>query len=130
MHFTGAPQQLSLNLGLRPKRSWSAPKFSQRADLFFALYLDAIAAARSAALARASCGPSQLSGHATDRTLHSTLVPVGVASLLPTQAFSVLERAAAFVDQAAFNVVLTGSRVSKTVTVLRWSCFAARASPR
>jgi RNA 2',3'-cyclic 3'-phosphodiesterase len=105
MLFTGAPQQLSLNLGLRPKRPWSAPKFTQRTDLFFAIYLDVVAAARGAELARASCGPSQLSGRPRPaEILHVTLVPVGVASLLPTEAFSALARAAAVVDQAAFDV--------------------------
>jgi 2'-5' RNA ligase len=105
MIFNGAPQQLSLNLGPQPKGPQSAPKFPQRNDLFFAIYLDAIAAARGAKLARAWCGQSQLSGRPRPaETLHVTLVPVGVASLLPPEAFSVLRQAAALIDQAAFKV--------------------------
>ncbi|WP_246731547.1 2'-5' RNA ligase family protein [Methylocapsa sp. S129] len=81
-------------------------KSPQRTDLFFAIYLDVAATARSAELARALCGPSQLSGRPRPaEILHVTLVPVGVASLLPAEAFSALERAAASIDQAAFNVV-------------------------
>jgi RNA 2',3'-cyclic 3'-phosphodiesterase len=105
MPFNGAPRQLSLNLGPQPKRPQSAPELPQRNDLFFAIYLDAVAAARGGKLAPALCGQSQSSGRPRPtETLHVTLVPVGVASLLPAQAFSVLRQAAALIDQAAFNV--------------------------
>jgi 2'-5' RNA ligase superfamily len=143
MPFNGAPRQLSLNFGPQPKRPPSAPEFPQRNDLFFAIYLDAVAAARGARLARALCGQSQSAGRPRPtETLHVTLVPVGVASLLPAQAFSVLRQAAALIDQAAFNVafdrvasfrggsalvLLCGDGVS-ALTTLRKSLHAAMTS--
>jgi 2'-5' RNA ligase len=105
MHFTGEPQQLSLNLGPQPKRRQSAPNLTQRTDLFFAIYLDAVAAARGAELARVWCDPSQLSGRPRPaETLHVSLVPVGVASFLPAEVLSLLRQAAALIDQPAFKV--------------------------
>jgi 2'-5' RNA ligase len=101
-----APQQLSLNLGSQPQRPRSAPKLQQRIDLFFAVYLDATAAAGGAKLARALCDQFRLSGRPRPQeTLHVTLVPVGVAAFLPEAAFSALRRAAALVGQAAFKVI-------------------------
>lgn len=102
----GAPQQLSLNLGPQPRRPGCAPKFQQRVDLFFAIYLDAIVAIRVVKLARALCNQFQLSGRLRPKEiLHVTLVPVGISALLPREAFSVLGQAAALVDQAAFKVI-------------------------
>jgi 2'-5' RNA ligase len=101
-----APQQLSLNLGLQPERPRPAPKLQQRADLFFAIYLDAAAAAGGAKLARRLCDQLPLSGRPRPQeTLHVTLAPVGVAASLSDAVFSALRRAAALVDQPAFQVI-------------------------